>query len=253
MLLDELRAVVADSSSDVLIATDFDGTLAPIVDDPASAVPFDGAAQLLERLAGHVAEVAVISGRPLTHLRRFLPDSLTLVGLYGLEAVRRGESVTHPSAGVWRETIADVARGAELRGPRLMRVELKELSLTLHYREHPEIADEVERYAAGAAKDARLRVRPARMSIELHPPIDEDKGTTLERLAADHDGPVVFIGDDVGDVPAFAVLGRLAEAGRLVARVAVDSDELPDELRDQADLVVAGPAGVAELLTSLLP
>ena len=91
------------------------------------------------------------------------------------------------------------------------------------------------------------------MSVELHPPIDEDKGTALTRLAADHDGPVMFLGDDVGDLTAFDALDRLGcpwtpgPAGRRSER-----RDRPSCCADRADLVVDGPSGVLDLLASLL-
>lgn len=242
--------------ADSLVATDFDGTMSPIVPDPDAAAPAPGAVDALAELSGEVGELAVISGRPLSFLTRFFPPEVSTVGLYGLEMLRHGERIEHPNAGVWRETMSDVASSARLHGPADMRVELKELAITLHYREHPEIADEVEAYAERAADAAGLRVRTARMSVELHPPIDEDKGTALERLAADHTGAVVFLGDDVGDLPAFDALDRLESEGREVLRVAVRTDEfadeLPEELGERADVVVDGTEGALALLRSLL-
>lgn len=243
---------LSEVASDALVALDFDGTLAPIVDDPAAAAPLEGTADLLAELTDRVAEVAVISGRPVSYLEQYLASPITLVGLYGLEMDRKGERVDHPNAGVWRETLTDVASGAELHGPSGMRVESKGLSITLHYREHPELAGDVDRYARSVAETAGLWVRPARMSMELHPPIAEDKGTSLARLAADHRGAVMFIGDDVGDLAAFRALDEVQRDGRTVLRVAVDSAEMPVELRAAADLVVAGPLGVLDLLRSLL-
>lgn len=238
--------------ADGLVAVDFDGTLSPIVDDPDAAEPAEGAVDALVGLAERLPEVAVISGRPLSYLGRYLGPPLTLVGLYGLETIRHGIRDDHPSAGVWRETMADVASGAEHHGPSGMRVELKGMSITLHYRQHPELADEVEAWARQAAAPAGIRVRPARMSVELHPPIDEDKGTALRRLAADHSGPVLFMGDDVGDLTAFDQLDELQAAGRTVVRVGVDSPEMPPELRERADLVVDGTSGAVRLLRGLL-
>mgnify|MGYP005821425561 CR=1 FL=1 len=148
--------------------------------------------------------------------------------------------------------MADVASAAARLGPSRMLVESKGLSITLHYREHPELADEVERYARSAASAAGLVVRPAKRSVELHPPIDEDKGTALARLAEHHEAEVVFIGDDVGDHPAFDALDRLAEQGRPVVRVVADSDETDPALRERADVVVDGPAGVLTLLRAAL-
>lgn len=244
------RPVLHDGS-DALVVSDFDGTLSPIVDDPAAAGPADGAIEALVGLGDVAGEVAVISGRPLAFLRSQFPESVSMIGLYGLQTLRGGELGEHEQSGVWRETMADVASRARKHGPAEMNVELKELSITLHYRGHPELATPVRGWADGAARDAGLRVRDAKMSVELHPPIDEDKGTALARLAAEHTGPVVFCGDDLGDLPAFDALDELERAGREVLRVAADSDELPDEMRARADEVVDGPAGVVELLRSL--
>jgi trehalose 6-phosphate phosphatase len=89
------------------------------------------------------------------------------------------------------------------------------------------------------------------MSVELHPPIDEDKGTVLTRLAAEHTGPVVYLGDDVGDLPAFAALDTLEASGRTVWRVVARSEEMAPELAEQADLLLDGPVGVLALLNRL--
>lgn len=250
-LVDRLRS----APSGALVAVDFDGTLSPIVEDPASARPLDGVPDALERLAAHYGEVAVISGRPLEFLEAWFPapSQVSLFGLYGLEARRHGTREDHPSSGVWRETIADVAARAQRSGPAGMDVEPKGLSLTLHYRRSPELAGAVEAWAEEAAGPTGLRVRPAKMSVELHPPIDEDKGTVLARLAADVGGAVLFAGDDVGDLPAFDELDRLAAAGRDVVRVAVDGIEAPVALTGRADLLVAGPEEMAALLLDLLP
>lgn len=236
-----------------LVATDFDGTLSPIVDDPAAAVLVEGAEQLLIGLSGAAAEVAVISGRPLSYLQSNLPAGLTMVGLYGLESIRHGRRADHPEAERWRDVVAGVVAEGEATAPGGVRVESKGLSVTLHYRGHPELAVQVAGLAAALAAPSGLVVRPARMSVELHPPVDEDKGTVLERLAADHDGPVVFCGDDVGDLAAFDALDRLALSGRPVARVVARSEETDDRLLERADVVVEGPAGTTALLSTLVP
>ncbi len=243
---------LAALSSDVLIASDYDGTLAPIVDDPAAARPVEGAIEVMVALADTDAEVAIISGRPLSFLEEAFPSGVTLVGIYGLEMRRNGERVDHPNSGVWRETMADVASRAERSGPDGMDVELKGLSITLHYRTHPALAEQVMAYAEEVAGGAGLMVRSAKMSVELHPPIDEDKGTALARLAADRMGPVMFAGDDVGDLSAFDALDALQAEGRPVLRVAADSDEIDPTLSARADLVVDGPPGMVAFFTSLL-
>jgi trehalose 6-phosphate phosphatase len=233
------------------ILTDFDGTVSPIVDEPSAARPLDGVAEMLDRLALRYALVAVISGRPVEYLQPFFSPALVLSGLYGLEVIRKGKRLDHPTAGAWREVIDDVATVAKVSGPPGMRVEHKGISITLHFREHPEIEADVIAFATRQAARSGLSARPARMSIELHPPIAADKGTAVRELASGLEA-LCFIGDDLGDLPGFEALDGLAAEGVATVRVAVRSDEAPAELLDLADVVVDGPEGAHALLASLL-
>jgi trehalose 6-phosphate phosphatase len=233
-----------------VLCTDFDGTLSPIVEDPAAARPIEGAVEVLADLARRYATVAVISGRSVAFLGAWFPPSLELRGLYGLELVVDGTRHDHPTAGAWREAIDDVVAAARAAAPEGVIVESKRLSLTLHYRSRPDLADAVRALAERQAARAGLALRPARMSVELHPPVAIDKGTALRELAAGQ-ATACFIGDDAGDLPAFTALDDLAAEGVAVARIAVKSSEVPAELLERADAVVDGPDGVLELLRAL--
>src|SRR5258706_6970204 len=96
--LERIRSVAPDAG----ILTDFDGTLSPIVELPEAARPLDGVSELLGQLAQRYAVVAVLSGRPVAFLQEWLPPSVVLSGLYGLEVVRDGVRDDHPSGGMWR-------------------------------------------------------------------------------------------------------------------------------------------------------
>lgn len=229
------------------IFCDFDGTLSDIVMDPARARPVAEAVELLDRLSGTYGRVGVLSGRPLSFLQQFFPPSLFLAGLYGLEVVDGGQRLDHPQAGTWREVVDDVAACSKARGPAGMRVEHKGLSITLHYRGDEDLAPAVRDWAAGQAARSGLVPRPARKSVELHPPIRADKGTAI-RDAAEGLSAVCFVGDDVGDLPAFASLDELADQGVATIRAAVRSDEVEPELVERADVVINNPAGVVGLL-----
>ncbi|MGB6059979.1 MAG: trehalose-phosphatase, partial [Microthrixaceae bacterium] len=113
---DALIAKVASEISTALIVTDFDGTLAPIMTNPGAVEPTPGARECLERLSSSAAEVAIVSGRNVEFLSTFFPTGVTLVGLYGLESWKDGTVTYHSNAGVWRETMADVATAARLQG-----------------------------------------------------------------------------------------------------------------------------------------
>ncbi|HEY8060285.1 MAG TPA: trehalose-phosphatase [Acidimicrobiales bacterium] len=234
----------------VAVVLDYDGTLSPIVADAAAALPEQGVPELLARLRDRLGLVAVVSGRPIDFLAPLLPPGLVLAGLYGLELAVDDQRLDHPQSGNWREVVDDVAGRAEVRGPAGVVVERKGLSLTLHYRTAPDQEAATAAYAAEEAHRSGLVARPARMSWELHPPIEVDKGTAVLDLADDF-AAVVFAGDDVGDLPGFDALDELAERGVATLRIAVESPEAPPELLDRADVVVDGPGGLVTLLESL--
>lgn len=229
---------------------DFDGTLSEIIDQPDLARPAEGSAALLGDLARSIGLVGVLSGRPVEFLRSFFPDAVLLAGLYGLETVTEGVRRDHPLGGAWREVIDDVASSSIAHGPPGMHVEEKGLSLTLHFRTHPELEPDVRAFAEKQGARSGLQVRNARMSYELHPPIAVDKGTALLELSKDL-STVCFIGDDVGDLPAFDALDELAARSVSVIRVAVRSSEESSELIGRADVLVDGPRGVRALLEEL--
>jgi len=216
-------------------------------------------ADLLDELAGSYRTVAAVSGRPVAFLARHLPGSVTLSGLYGLESLVDGVVQDHPEAERWRQIVheAAVACGAEAEpGGSLegMGVECKGLSLTLHVRTHPELEAAVGAFAAKVAATSGLESRPAKRSVELHPPIGVDKGTALRALSAGARG-AVYVGDDLGDLAAFDALGALVSEGALDIglRVAVGGPELPDEVRRRVTAVLAGPEAVPDLLRALRP
>lgn len=228
------------------ILTDFDGTLAPIVEDPAAARPLPGAVEVLRALAGRYAKVGVVSGRPVAFLRGLLGDDLWLSGLYGLETLDGGELLVAPEAERWRPVVVEATARAE--ADLGAGVEPKGLSLTLHFRTAPEREPAVRAWAADEAARSGLVVRAAKASVELHPPVEADKGTVVTAAAVGLEA-VCFLGDDVGDLPAFVALGAL---GIHAVRVAVATEETPPELVAHADVVVDGPEGALALLRGLL-
>lgn len=248
MTPDDLRQRVGADPGATALLFDFDGTLSPIVDDPASAAPVDGALDLLDRLSARFARVAVISGRPRSFLASRLGPTIHLSGLYGLETRSGGVDVDHPEAERWRPVVWAVAADVDL--PAGVVVESKGLSLTIHYRQAPDAADEVRSWATAAARRTGLEVRAAKASVELHPPVRVDKGTSVLALA-DGCSTVVYVGDDLGDLPAFAAVDQLCSSGVDAIKIAAGGIELPTEIEHSADLVVAGPAAVVALFAPL--
>ncbi len=249
------------------IITDFDGTLSAIVEDPAEARALEGTAALLAGLARRYRRVAVVSGRPvaflvdrlgLDHLSPGAPSledqdkRIAVFGLYGLEwAGADGVVHTRADAEGWRSAVNQAGEQARDEVGAGVMVEPKGLSLTIHWRTVPDQEQPAQLLARRLAKDWDLVSHGGRRSVELRPPVEADKGTAVtslcEGLAA-----ACFVGDDRGDLPAFAALDRLAASrGLCTLKVGVSSSEAPPELLAEADLVVEGPEGALAMLASL--
>ncbi len=229
---------------------DFDGTLSDIAPSPDEAVPREGIADLLEALQARLGRVAIVSGRPVAYLDALIPSSIDIVGLYGLEWRSAGVHHTLHEAEAWRPVMRELVEDA-MSEFGVGVVEPKGLSLTLHYRSDHDLAKPIADWSSEAARATGVERRPAKHSFELHPPIHRDKGTTVTELAEDLD-PVAYMGDDLGDLPAFDGLDELARHGVATVRIAVQSDEVPPILLSRADHVVEGPAGAQALLKDLL-
>ncbi len=105
-------------------------------------------------------------------------------------------------------------------------------------------------FAARQEDERGLRVYPGRLSVELRPPLDVDKGTVVRALTTGMRAVAVF-GDDLGDLPAFAAAAEFEARGVAVVRVAVVDAESAQEVAAQADVVVQGPDGAMTLLEQM--
>jgi len=241
-----------------LIATDFDGTLAPIVADPRAARSHPGAVPALRRLAKAVGTLAVITGRPAAEAVAYgeldAVPGLIVLGHYGWQRWQDGE-LTGPETPLAvqaaRQDLPSVLSRAG--APEGTWIEDKGHALAVHTRRtaDPEAAlrllrGPLEDLAAGLG----LAAEPGRMVIELRPP-GMDKGAALTGLAAERAAdPVMFCGDDLGDLPAFAAVRALRAAGIRGCAVASGSAESP-QVAAAADLVVRGPEGIVALLVAI--
>lgn len=235
---------------------DFDGTLAPIQQDPESVRPVPGAAAALASLARNAALAAVVSARPVAFLAGRLGGvpGLHLHGLYGLEYSPDGGAtvITAPEAEPYAPVIARVVAQARAAFPGAL-IEDKRLSCALHFRADPSLEPAIESWAALHAEAHGLRLQHGRMVVELKPPLDTDKGAVVLSAAADLAGAWYF-GDDLGDLPAFAALDKLAaeQPGFHAVRVAVGTAEgRGAALGEHADVLLDAPESVPTLLDSL--
>ena len=122
--------------------------------------------------------------------------------------------------------------------------------MTLHFRKAQEAEAVIRDWGARCSERTGLDVRSAKMSLELHPPVDVDKGTIVTARSAGCTA-ACYVGDDVGDLPAFTALDALRAEGVDAVKVAVRTPESSPTLMAQADVEVDGPPGVLAFLRRL--
>ena len=235
------------------LLVDFDGSLSPMVEHAADARPLPNTLAVLERLAAGLGRVAIVSGRPVGFLARRLPvDGLALVGLYGMEQLINGEYSVDPRVQPYLVAVAAATAELEAKLPPEVVEPKSGIAVTMHWRPVPDQADHIVEVAREVGARHGLGELRTRMAIELRPPIDIDKAVATRGLIEGFD-VAAFAGDDYGDLPAFAELGRALDDGRLrnAVRIGVLSSEAPPELSDAVDVIVDGPHELLALLTRL--
>lgn len=240
---------------------DVDGTLAPVVPRAELAIVPVEVSRLLGRLSARLGLVACVSGRTAADAKR-------LVGVGGVVyAGAHGAEVLNPSTGeiertaeleAWREPVQRFV--AELDGGELrrngVRLEDKDFIQALHWRgaEDQEVAEEIVAAVENAARAEGFEIHHGRKVLEIRPPVHFDKGVAVTRLvrgrSIEH---AAYVGDDMTDLDAFDALRELGNQGllRTALCIGVASEEQPERLAEAADVMVAGPRGVTELLSSI--
>ena len=271
----EFASVEAEHKYDALVGVaprtvvglDFDGTLSPIVEDPTRAHIHPKASDVLVELAGQVAAIAVITGRPARQALdlggleevgdaiQAAGKELFVFGQYGNERWSSGQRRivgARPPRGL-ASFERDLPRALREASAGDAYVEDKGLAVAVHTRRLPDAEDAFARLLPRLRELAErygLTLEPGRAVIEVRSP-GSHKGMVVERLAADLDAEgFLFAGDDLGDVEAFEALTDLAKQGTSTLKVCSASAE-QSALEPLADVVVHGPEGVLELLRRL--
>jgi trehalose 6-phosphate phosphatase len=234
--LEGVRADLAGAA----IMLDFDGTLAPIVGDPAAARPVPEAAAVLQDLARRSLIVAIVTGRPASFVREHLdaPD-VDVIGHYGLAASPPLDDTVTARIRELAMTIPGAA------------VEDKGLSVAVHVRRtaDPDTAAATLRPSLGELADAHdLAMFEGKLVIELAPRGARKGGAVAALLERTRPRAALYAGDDVEDAAAFEVIAKAPIAS---CRVAVLTSGTPDRLVEVADVDVEGPAGLVALLGTL--
>jgi trehalose 6-phosphate phosphatase len=260
-------AAVVRAAAETVVGLDFDGTLAPIVEDPAAAHIHPEAGEVLVALAAQVRAVAVVTGRParqaldlggLEAVGNAVGDAgkeLYLFGQYGNErwsSTNRRVISPRPPHGLASFT-ADLPRLLRRYGAEEAHIEEKGLAVAVHTRRLPDAGPTYDVLLPALREQAArhdLVVEPGKQVIEIRSP-GMHKGLVVDRLVDELDvGGFVFVGDDLGDLEAFEAVAALTERGVPTLLVCSASDEESALVR-LSDVLVRGPGGVLELLRQL--
>jgi trehalose 6-phosphate phosphatase len=254
----ELQPFLAEPQRSALLF-DVDGTLAPIVDDPAASAVPGRTRELLEAVQRRYGLVACISGRRARDARRIVGiDSIAYVGNHGLEllAPGAGEVASDPALAPLAAAVSEFARNAYGGlGGLGVRLEDKDAIWAFHWRGAADETAAHEALVEIASEAHRHGLIPhwGRKVLEIRPPVPADKGTAVTTAL---DGRplarALYAGDDTTDLDAFRKLHALQADGRIHALcVGVRSSEGPEAGERKADFVIEGTEGVAELLRAL--
>jgi trehalose 6-phosphate phosphatase len=233
--------VSAISPQDILLVTDFDGTLADIGPDPAQTVAVTDALDAVRRLSLVLKQVVVLSSRTSAELSRLVPvPGVRLIGDSGLPTPNPDEK---------RALDRFNAEAAELLGSVPgARIETKAESSTVHLRGAQISGEEAMALLRPLLKATGLSGAQGRRVIEVHTPF-AGKGTALAALLDSVDpGGVISMGDDENDRAAFEVL-----SARPIPHlcIGVSSPEVPANLFARCDLVLDDPDQVIAFLQML--
>lgn len=235
------RVVARPARSGIFL--DLDGTLAPIVARPELARVLPEVRAVLPRFVGRLGVVAVVSGRPSDQVRELVDvEGVLAVGTHGLE----DEPPMAPAVlGAIEEIATSVGAWVEPKGA----------AAAVHFRgvEDPLAAATAAEPALGAVAAANdLELLGGKRILELAPAGRPRKGGAVERIARDRGlGVVLFAGDDLGDLDAFAALGRLRASGVWTCGIVSQGSETASAVVEAGDLAVSGPSGVVMLLTAI--
>ncbi|MBA7617058.1 Trehalose-phosphate phosphatase [subsurface metagenome] len=212
------------AASRILLVSDYDGTLTPIVSRPEEAILSPEVREKLRALAEKPPfSVGIISGRPLSEVKALVGiEGIYYAGNHGLEMEGPGLTFVNAAAKATRAEMKDLAQqfSARLASIGGVIVEDKGLSLSIHYRLVKEsdeqiVAEVFHQITSPRLRDGSIRVSLGKKVWEVRPPIDWHKGKAVETIMKEiktvlrgEGGLVIYLGDDTTDEDFFRIIHR---------------------------------------------
>ncbi|XP_034473463.1 trehalose-phosphate phosphatase [Drosophila innubila] len=224
-----------NSNYKLAILMDFDGTLAPLVNNPANSKMSVELEKILRKLANHPQIfLSIISGRGLKDVQTHVNiDGVTYAGNHGLE-IEYPDGSRHDfelPASVKKNYTAMVKELKQKLEKNGAWVEDKRVSVTYHYQGTPdELKDEQRQLAVQICQRHGFRANQAHEAIEAKPPVNWNKGEAALYILKNQFGDnwseevrVVFAGDDTTDEDVMRVLKGLGRSFRIASDAQVQT------------------------------
>ena len=237
------------------LITDVDGTISKTAPTPQQARVSPLCQHYLLKLSSHLALVAAISGRPASQAKEMVGiDSMVYIGNHGLERWRGGKTEfpdsTHDYSRVIKPVIKELTSLLSSEG---ISIEDKGVTATIHYRLSPEpqLAERKILNALNASTWAKsLRVIRGKMSFNLLPPIEANKGTAVMDLIREYNlQGGIYLGDDYTDIDAFRAIHTACRDRNFQGlAIGIISSETPEKLGTEADFTLNGVGDVERFL-----
>jgi trehalose 6-phosphate phosphatase len=243
----DITAVWRDSAlsalrpAELLLVSDFDGTLSGIVPEPSMATALPDSLHALRRLVPVLKKIVILSSRTNSELAELMPlPGALVIGDSGLPPPTPEELQALNVFNVEAAKLLAHSPGAW--------IEIKPASSAVHFRNAPISGQEVLDILQPLLHDTGLYGGLGRKVIEVHSP-RAGKGNALEELLKRlTPSGLVVMGDDENDRSMFRVAGRTSVPNLCVG---VGSEEVPPDLFARCDLVLDGPAEASAFLRSL--
>ena len=206
----------------VLLLSDYDGTLTPIVSRPEEAILSSEVREKLRDLSQKSTfSIGIVSGRPLSEVRALVGlEGIYYAGNHGFEIEGPGLSFIHPAATAAQAQLQDLVRqfSGNLSHIKGVIVEDKGLSLSVHYRLVQEgqerlVAEIFQQATEPLLREGKIRVTSGKKVWEVRPPIDWHKGKAVETITAElipvlgsKRRLIIYLGDDTTDEDAFRII-----------------------------------------------
>lgn len=238
------------SLSPLGLITDIDGTISWTASTPAEAQVSPICHHYLALLSKHLKLVAVISGRPVTQMKEMLGlEDVVYVGNHGFERWVGGEVKLCNEVGQYpaliEATLQDLKPVFAIEG---IFLENKGATASIHYRlckDRENVKNQILASIASSPVAKRLQVRQGRMSVELLPLVEVNKGSATRDLIMEYQlRSVIYLGDDLTDLDAFRAIHEAKAPDFDGICIGVIDKETAPEVEDKADFTLDGVSGV---------